>query len=942
MLRNSPRSIALAGVAALGAGLVCAPAAHAAACRGQLQLEAEYYVTPIPGYASCVATGDWNEDGQADLAVAHDGSTLTILRGLGGFRVGPREEIPVSATPSWVVSRDMDGDGHQDLVVTGDGGTRIMAGDGVGGFHETEAFAESGGRAAVGDLDGDGKPDIVLASYTAPRLTVIFRGTGERLALPGWTYGTYFAVLADFDRDGDLDLASAGTLVWLNDGHGHFSGPTSYPPYCLPYYEAAGDVNGDGNLDLFGVTTRDGGGGGCDMVLLGNGDGTFHAGAIAGVAQPVQEPRPSRRSGVLGPETGPSTGADPQWVPQSPRHIPPGPEFVVLVDLDGDGKADPIRIGGDRGYELNGRRTLSGAFMACAADMDGDGKLDMVVAGGGAIGIHPGNGNGTFRSNLSTWTQYPPQDVVLADLDGDGRRDVAMTSIEDELIVALTAPDGGFRRIIRNPVSSYSSSIAIADFDGDGRADLLEAYEGLYLGNGDGTFRTPYIPTDAFGVPGDFNEDGHVDLADPEVHAVQLHLGNGDGTFRTGPTIAVEALELRAADMDHDGHLDLVATGHGGTISVVYGRGDGTADEIVEIPTTYFASVSLGDLDGDALVDMIAPSSTGMAVYLSRGRTLVRSPFAGAPSYPAIGDMNGDSIADLVAGGIWLGHGDGTFDPPDILFGPPGRVLLDDRDGDGLGDVVVAGSYDEDGHENTLTLIMNGTVRNRAPVTTSAHAGVRPTWPPNGEFVEVAITGVTDPDGDAVSIKCLGVTQDEPVAGGQAPPGVTRGQLCADAIIDAGGYARVRLARDGAGNGRVYEIAYSASDGCGGTSLGRVRVDIPHDPGKPCVDDGQRFNSLACGVSKFAAQQADAAAQPLAVERLAPGRWTIRYTLAAAADVHLDVFDLLGRRVASLDSGRREPGTHETAWTPSRHDGVYFIRLIDGSRSTVRRCVVLE
>jgi hypothetical protein len=128
----------------LGTYAVGAPAAHAAACNGQLQLGAEFYITPIPGYASCVATGDWNEDGRADLAVAHGGSTLTILLGQGGFRVGPRQEIPATVAPTWVVASDMDGDRHQDLVVTGDGGTRILTGDGTGGFHETEAFADAG------------------------------------------------------------------------------------------------------------------------------------------------------------------------------------------------------------------------------------------------------------------------------------------------------------------------------------------------------------------------------------------------------------------------------------------------------------------------------------------------------------------------------------------------------------------------------------------------------------------------------------------------------------------------------------------------------------------------------------------------------------------------------------------------------------------------------
>src|SRR5207248_6462437 len=116
---------------------------------------------------------------------------------------------------------------------------------------------------------------------------------------------------------------------------------------------------------------------------------------------------------------------------------------------------------------------------------------------------------------------------------------------------------------------------------------------------------------------------------------------------------------------------------------------------------------------------------------------------------------------------------------------------------------------------------------------------------------------------------CLSVTQDEPVSAHPhgAPPGRSgsRASGCADAMILPGGYARVRLDRDGSGNGRVYEITYSAADGCGGGSLGRVDVCVPHDPGKPCVDDGQRYNSLSCG-AKQAMEQADDEPTPLAIE----------------------------------------------------------------------------
>jgi hypothetical protein len=918
-------------------------AAETASCGPRLRLQAEYYGWSVSGVAECVAVGDWDEDGRPDVAVVHAGTTLTTLLGRPGFQLASRQDIPLDNTPHWVVAHDMNGDGHLDLVVTGDGGARVLAGDGKGTFRETERFAGEGGRAAVGDLDGDGIPDIVLAS-SLPYLTVIFRGTGQTLQLPG---GEYSVVLADFDHDGDLDVASFniptyGPIVWLNDGHGHFSPPTSYPSiHCPPTYIAAGDLNGDGNPDLFGVTTREGGGGGCDMLLLGNGDGTFRASSVAALA-----PRAPRPSSVIGPDGGPSPRVDPHEPPQTARHIPPGPGFVVLADFNGDGHDDPIRIGGDLGHELNGRLSLRGAVMACAADMDLDGKLDIVVAGYGAIAIHPGNGDGTFRSNPSTWTYYPPGDAHLTDLDGDGRRDVLVTTYDtDELVVALTGPDGGFKRIIQNQIAPGGGRIAIADFDGDGRADLLDDDDGLYLGNGDGTFRTPPIPTGVFGVPGDFNEDGHMDVATALGHRVRIMFGNGDGTFRSGPEIAIEALDLQAADVDHDGHLDLVTTA-GRFASVIYGKGDGTAAAIVPIPTETVATpLSMGDFDGDGLQDFIVPSLDGAAVYLSRGRTFVRSPYTGAPRGPVVGDLDGDGIPDLMAADVWFGLGDGTFEHEDGFYGPGGATFIDDRDGDGFGDVVAIGSYDEDGYENLVTLIPNRTTRNHAPNTSAAHASIPRTWPPNGDLVDVAITGITDPDGDPVTVTCLGVTQDEPLAGGHgwavrrdpAQPDST----CADAVIAADGHARVRLVRDGSGNGRVYEISYLSTDGCGASSTGRVRVDVPHDQGKPCVDDGQRFNSLGCRAT-FTSEEAGVSAPRLAVERLSPGRWAIRYSLATPAEIRLDVFDLLGRRVAALGSGPREAGPHESLWSSPPHDGVFFVRLTEDGRPLVRRCVVLD
>jgi hypothetical protein len=128
---------------------------------------------------------------------------------------------------------------------------------------------------------------------------------------------------------------------------------------------------------------------------------------------------------------------------------------------------------------------------------------------------------------------------------------------------------------------------------------------------------------------------------------------------------------------------------------------------------------------------------------------------------------------------------------------------------------------------------------NHAPVAADARAELARAWPPNRQLVPVTITGVTDPDGDPVTITVTGVTQDEPVDGGGD------GGTCPDALIAAGD-ARVRLERSGSGNGRVYTLAFTATDGHGGVSTGSVDVCIPkgHGPGQDCIKDALVENSL--------------------------------------------------------------------------------------------------
>jgi hypothetical protein len=112
-------------------------------------------------------------------------------------------------------------------------------------------------------------------------------------------------------------------------------------------------------------------------------------------------------------------------------------------------------------------------------------------------------------------------------------------------------------------------------------------------------------------------------------------------------------------------------------------------------------------------------------------------------------------------------------------------------------------------------------------------------WPANGQFVRVWINGVGDPDDDPVAISVTGVTQDEALGGSEA------GDTGPDAVL-RGSSADIRAQRLAGGNGRVYRLKFSATDGRGGSCSGAVKVEVPNSqkPGQAIIDDGQIYDSL--------------------------------------------------------------------------------------------------
>lgn len=152
-----------------------------------------------------------------------------------------------------------------------------------------------------------------------------------------------------------------------------------------------------------------------------------------------------------------------------------------------------------------------------------------------------------------------------------------------------------------------------------------------------------------------------------------------------------------------------------------------------------------------------------------------------------------------------------------------------------------------DAHGNSATnttFLVTVTVNNQLPVCTAAQPSVAELWSPNHQFVTVSILKVTDPNLKPLNIAITGVLQDEPTNG------LGDGDTPIDAVIN-GLTVQLRAERSGAGDGRVYVVAFTATNTIGGSCSGTVNVSVPHDQGSkgPAVDSLVRYNSLLAGVA---------------------------------------------------------------------------------------------
>jgi hypothetical protein len=321
--------------------------------------------------------------------------------------------------------------------------------------------------------------------------------------------------------------------------------------------------------------------------------------------------------------------------------------------------------------------------------------------------------------------------IAAADFNLDGIQDLAVSDSNDGqilLAILLGNGDGTFRATSVSPtVGLYPDSIAVGDFNSDGIPDLAvtsvdQNIVTILLGNGDGTFSSNVPNLNTGSTPqsaavGDFNGDGIPDLAVVNSNSVLIFLGKGDGTFSptaVSPSTGIGPINVAVGDFNSDGKFDLAVTnGVSGTVTILLGNGDGTFQEVPLSPTTGGSpdGLAIADFNGDGIADIAVSNYSGelngnavvVLLGLGDGTFLPATPYA-APGLNfhsiAVGDLNGDGVADVAVGEFWhgllavlLGRGDGTFATAMAVDAQSqlgsGYIAVADFNGDGIPDLAV-------------------------------------------------------------------------------------------------------------------------------------------------------------------------------------------------------------------------------------------------------------
>jgi FG-GAP-like repeat len=658
------------------------------------------------------ALGDLDGDGDVDILVGDSffGSPgVSVLKNNGDqtFAAPVYYSAPLNEVVGEVALSDFDSDGDLDAFATIRGDfdqmtkIKVWRNNGNGTFAAPIEFATGQGPAGIviADFTGDGKPDVVTANYGGSSISILRHNglTGNSAGfLPPVNFSTANhaekIAAADVNGDGILDVVVGGQVgtsfaaslaVMINTGNGNFAAPVAYDAAPGGRFGstavALADLDNDGDVDLIG-------------------GGLYSSGSIDNGAVTI---RRNNGSGTFG-----------------------SAEIILFTNPN---------------YVSNPKEITTGFI-------NGDGFPDIVAAvpSGRAIeGFVVVNSNGSGGFNTPVYYEASQQtfDVAIVDLDNDGDGDViTLANSSAAVTVHENLGDGSFPVLTRYEVASLSDAVESADIDNDGDIDIVVNGEldiasndpllKILKNNGNGTFAPAidYTPARNFADMKlrDINGDGFVDLIfAPDGNFPPYHFGtalnNGNGTF--APTVVTNVFScgegtIEAADLDHDGDLDIVLTEEetcqGGEAHIFIFRNDGNQNFVrmpdIALPGRLPHGLALAEVTGDSNIDIITALSDGMGVFPGNGNLTFGAPIISttAPFKFKMADFNGDGLRDLGMImqqpsfgtdliGTALGNGNGTFQAVRTQTGSSVfenlRISNDlepgDVNGDGTPDLIV-------------------------------------------------------------------------------------------------------------------------------------------------------------------------------------------------------------------------------------------------------------
>ena len=693
-----------------------------------------------------VAIGDIDGDGKLDLAVSNYGSSnVSVYRNLssiGNISFATHIDFATGSYPVNLAIGDIDGDGIPDISVVNAGSSTVsvlrnLSVIGTVNFatHVDFATGTTPNGLAIGDLDGDGIPDVAVSNYGANTVSVL-RNTSTSGTVSFATHvdlatgtGPLFVTIGDISGDGKPDLvvanpgantvsvlrsvASSGSITT-----GSFATHVDFLTGSSPYTVTVGDLDGDGLPD---------------MVVTNVGDNTV---SVLHQIVPVYPPtitvvNPSSATvGSTVTITGTNFnttsannivffGATQATVTaatatQLTVTVPAGATYAPITELNsgtnmscfGISNFNPIYSPAKTNITSTDFATKvdliagSGPRTVAIGDLDGDGKPDLVEVNSNTTTISVFRNitsagtltSGSFAAKVDFTVGSGPVAVIVGDIDGDGKPDLIVTNGSSNTVSVLrnTSTSGtiSFATKVDFTTSTGTFAVAIGDLDGDGKLDLAVSNNSVnnvsILRNtstiGNISFATHIDFATGTGplylaiedIDGDGMPDISVTNANSNTVSVLRNLSTiGTINFGTHSDFATGSvpISLAVGDLDGDGHPDIVVTNQtSNTISVLYNTStsgnpsfatkvDFAGGSATNIPT-------IGDMDGDGKPDIIVCNRTANSVSVFRNTStsgsITSNSFAGKVDYTvgtspysvAVGDLDGDGRPDIVTANL--------------------------------------------------------------------------------------------------------------------------------------------------------------------------------------------------------------------------------------------------------------------------------------------------